>query len=78
MSKEDMAKAMLRRRASHKEVSRVIFVPTTKRSLPMDDKIKVNSLHMMDVLDKAYSMATKESPNKILKISSNTFKARYT
>ena len=66
LTKEDTAKALLRRRNSQKEVSRVVFVPTSKRSLPMDDKIRVNTLHMMEVLNKAYTMTTKESPQKIL------------
>jgi len=43
----------------------------------MDDKIKINTLHMMDVLDKAYSMVTKESPQKLMTLTSNKFKQRY-
>ena len=71
LTKEDTAKALLRRRNSQKEVSRVVFIPTSKRSLPMDDKIRVNTLHMMEVLDKAYTMNTKESPQKILTMTQN-------
>lgn len=77
MSKEENAKSMLRRRNSEKEVSKVVFIATTKRTLPMDDKIKVNSLHMMEVLDKAYTMTTNQSPKKILTLTANKFKARY-
>jgi len=40
----------------------------------MDEKIKINTLHMMDVLDKAYSMVTKESPQKLMTLTSNKFK----
>ena len=43
----------------------------------MDDKIRINTLHMMEVLDKAYTMTTKESPQKILTMTQNQFKARY-
>ena len=52
-------------------------MPTSKRSLPMDDKIRVNTLHMMEMLDKAYTMTTKDSPEKILTMTQNQFKARY-
>lgn len=53
-----------------KKISEVPFSATCRSTKPIDDKVKVNSLNMMDKLDKAYLMATNASPTKIMSKSS--------
>lgn len=44
----------------------MLFNGTCRSSKPFEDKVKVNSLHLMEGLDKAYLMTTKKSPSKIM------------
>jgi hypothetical protein len=55
-----------RRREPEKEVASVQFNATCRRTLPFEDKVKVNSIHNMEGMDKAYLMTTNRSPQKIL------------
>ena len=52
------------------------FNGTCRRTLPFEDKVKVNSLHNIEALNKAYLMTTSISPEKLipsskLKVSKN-------
>jgi hypothetical protein len=51
------------------EISKFLFDSTCRRSLPMEDKFKVNSNHIMEGLDKGYLMTTNRSPKKIMSIN---------
>ena len=48
------------------------FNGTCRRTLPFEDKVKVNSLHNIEALNKAYLMTTSQSPEKL--IMSSKFK----
>lgn len=69
VSHPEMTEAMMQRTrdlAREKKISEVPFSATCRRTMPIDDKVKVNSLNMMDKLDRAYLMATNASPSKIM------------
>lgn len=69
MSFPETARSQIeRRRHPEKEVGEVLFNGTCRRSLPFEDKVKVNSIHIMEGLDKGYLMATKKSPTKIMSL----------
>lgn len=57
---------MQRKRVQEKEISNIPFNATCRQSMPIDDKVKVNSLNMMEKLDKAYLLSTNTSPSKIM------------
>ena len=52
------AKTFQRRRNVEKEISDVPFNSTCRPSLPLDEKVKINSVNMMSNLDKAYLITT--------------------
>lgn len=45
------------------------FNGVCRRTLPFEDKVKVNSLNNMEGMNRAYLMATSKSPEKILNLS---------
>jgi hypothetical protein len=61
-----LEKTMQRNRNLTKEISQVPFTATCRQSMPLDDKVKVNSLHMMENLSKAYLLSTSKSPSKVM------------
>jgi len=54
-----------RKRIPEKEIGAVQFNSTCRRTLPFEDKVKVNSLHNLEGMNKAYLLATNRSPEKI-------------
>jgi hypothetical protein len=62
---------MQRKRLQSKEMSSVPFNATCRTTMPIDDKVKVNSVNMMDKLDRAYLMSTNSSPSKIMTLMQN-------
>lgn len=66
---EMLEKTMQRNRNLAKEIGQVPFTATCRQSMPLDDKVKVNSLHMMDSLSKAYLLSTSKSPSKVMTLT---------
>ena len=51
-----------RRRLPHREVSQTLFDSTCRPSKAFEDKVKVNSNHIMEGIEKGYMMATNKNP----------------
>ena len=53
---------MSRQRKTNKEVSKVPFTSTVRPVLLMDDKTKINSVHIMEQLENQYNWSRQKLP----------------
>lgn len=61
-----------RRRLPHKEIGNTLFDSTCRRSLPFEDKIKMNSHHIMESIEKGYIMVTNKNPVNLIASQAST------
>lgn len=64
--KEQAKKLVTRNRKQEKEVGQHIFSNTVRPVALIEDKVKINSLHSMEGLNRVYLMNTQRSPEKLV------------
>ena len=64
--KEQAKNLVTRNRKQEKEVGQHIFSNTVRPVALIEDKVKINSLHSMEGLNRVYLMNTQRSPEKLV------------
>jgi len=64
--KEIATNLVTRNRKLDKEVGQHVFSTTVRPIAMIEDKVKVNSLHSMEVLNRMYLISTQRSPGKLV------------
>lgn len=74
VSNPEMGQAIMQRSRDlnkEKKISEAPFSSTCRPLKCQDDKVNIQTLHMMEKINKAYNMVTKKSPASVMKTSHN-------